>query len=257
MWFLTALRLFFYHPWCKPVAYDVTWSRVFILVYMLICIVLPDWDYLISISHLPSHSFYRYSLLNINSSNFIIGLIRLSCEFSLWVFPIRRSLDRFSLFFEISTSLSVGVCPHRYCHLVFPIRYQKKSLTSLSASTQINITSAYTYVTSNAYVTPQCLRPTPTSNVPVCTLEPTVMLLSPLSPTRKRVFVHVDTSRSTSEPQLITYVNHPFGLLCNMPHTKAPMASVKQSAPSKVPVLMVGDCNGYPLLIIIISHSPH
>ena len=121
---------------------------------------------------------------------------------------------------------------------------------SLSAST-------YTYVTSNAYITPQCLHPTSTSNVSVHTLEHTVMLLSPLSPTRKHIFVHIDTSRSTSEPQLITYVNHPFGLLCNMPHTKATMASVEQSMPSKVPVLMVGDCNGYPLLIIIISHSPH
>ena len=65
-------------------------------------------------------------------------------------------------------------------------------------------------------------------------------LLSPLSPTQKRVFVRVNGSESPS-PQFVSYVNRPFGLLRNMPHTKVPMASVEQSAPSKVPVLTAGD----------------
>ena len=37
------------------------------------------------------------------------------------------------------------------------------------------------------------------------------------------------------------YINNPFGLLRNMPHTKALAAMVEQSAPSKVPVLTAGD----------------
>ena len=77
-------------------------------------------------------------------------------------------------------------------------------------------------------------------NISIHTFEPNITLLSLLSPTQKCVFVHVNTSESLS-PQVVSYVNRPFRLLRNMPHTKAPMASVEQSVLSKVPVLMAGD----------------
>ena len=87
----------------------------------------------------------------------------------------------------------------------------------------------------------QHLCPMPLPNVTIHTFKPNIMLLSPLSLTQKCIFMCIHTSESPSKPQLTTYVNQPFSLLCNMPHMKAPMASVEQSVPSKVPVLMAGD----------------
>ena len=58
---------------------------------------------------------------------------------------------------------------------------------------------------------------------------------------RRHVFVHVNTAETAAEPQIFTYINNPFGLLHNMPTNRTPMASVEQTAPSKVPVLTTGD----------------
>jgi hypothetical protein len=42
-------------------------------------------------------------------------------------------------------------------------------------------------------------------------------------------------------PKEITFVPHPFGLLCPIPTNKTPMAAIEQSTPSKVPILTAGD----------------
>ena len=70
---------------------------------------------------------------------------------------------------------------------------------------------------------------------------------------RKRVFVHVKTAETAAEPQIFTYVNNPFGLLRNMPINQTPMASVEQTAPSKVPVLTAGDIS--PMVMRQFKHA--
>ena len=80
-----------------------------------------------------------------------------------------------------------------------------------------------------------------TPPVSVHLVEPAIKLLSPLSHTPKCVFVRINAFGSSSEPQYATYVNRAYRLLCNMLLTKAPIASVEQSAPSKVLVLTSGD----------------
>jgi len=59
-----------------------------------------------------------------------------------------------------------------------------------------------------------------------------------LSLLTQHIFVNTNTSPT---PKLITFVTCPFGLFHTMPSNKSPMATVKQSSPSKVPILMAGN----------------
>ncbi|KIM71556.1 hypothetical protein PILCRDRAFT_15280 [Piloderma croceum F 1598] len=91
----------------------------------------------------------------------------------------------------------------------------------------------------NAYVTASTKRPLrPFTNLMFSIHLPAVKLPEPLSSLTQCIFVNTNTSPN---PKSITFITCPLRLLCIMPPSKTPMAAVKQSSPSKVPILMAGD----------------
>jgi hypothetical protein len=157
------------------------------------------------------------------------------------VFPIRRNPDRFSLFLKFQRVFIITSIPVSqrvvYCIVLLFRRLRVHLDSVIDLSVQVQIYAMLRLRQCRTHYVQRRSAPTFYLSTVFATRRKCVKLSPPTSPSAQHVIICV----GGSSPKTITFVPRPFGLLLTMPSNRTPTASVKQSVPSKVPILTSRD----------------